>query len=88
MPPACVRFDKKIKWKDLFQAALPETQIILAKLSHLDKIEPGSRPLYFVSARVFLYSGEKKYMLHKNRLSKMREERTVRPLLWLKQNIS
>ena len=41
-----------IKRKGTFHAAVPEEQIILAKLSHHDKIEPGTRLLYFGNARV------------------------------------
>ena len=56
---------------------VPEWQMFLAKLSHHDIIEPGARRLYNVSLCVFLYTGEeKKDILHKNRLCKIREERT------------
>ena len=41
--PACVWFNKKRKRKDIFQAVVSEKKIILAKLSHHDKIEPGTQ---------------------------------------------
>ena len=44
-----------MKRRDLFQALVPEEQIILAKLSrHI--FEPGSRRLYFVSIRLLVFS--------------------------------
>ena len=65
-------FEKKRKIKDIFQAAVPEEQIILAKLFHHEKIELGA---LYSTLLVYLYSGEEKNrtILHKSRLSKIQE---------------
>ena len=61
MQPACEWFDKKEKERIVFSLRYhAEEPIILAKLSHREKIEPSSQRLYFVSERVFVYSDEEK----------------------------
>ena len=59
------------KMKGSFYAGVPEKQIILAKMSHYDKVEPDARLLNFMSVGVFVYSGEKtkQDILHKKWLS-------------------
>ena len=54
---------------------VPQENIISTKLSHHDKIEPGARLLYFMSVRVFVYSGgANARFFTSGRLSKIREE--------------
>ena len=65
-----VWFEKKRK--DIFQAAVPEEQIILAKLFHHEKIELCA---LYSTLLVYVYSGEEKKLniLHKSQLSKIQE---------------
>ena len=62
--------DKK---ESIFFSVRPEEQIILTKLSHRDKIKPGVRLLYFMSARVWSDEIKTRYF-SSNRLSMIREE--------------
>ena len=76
-------FDKKRKRKELFHAVVPEEQIILAKLSRTRRT---ATVLYECMCVRELW-WKKIYILHKNRLSKIREERTCWYRLCQKQHI-